>query len=133
MSNSFKTFPLWLNEWMRQQEIVLWGAADLRSFSTPQDETGRGFPFALSWAIPMNPQIMVSIQNRPNQAYADEYTRVNNRIDELSVALAAEIKVRGFRSKPLVASDRTDRIKGTKRGRWFKSKSFGEGIRGDRW
>ena len=90
--------------------MTLWGAADLRDFSTPKDETGQRFPFALSWAIPMNPQIMVSIQNGPNQAYADEYARVNNHINELSVALAAEIKVRGFQSKLLAASDRTDTV-----------------------
>ena len=95
---------------MEEHQIALWGAADLRSFSTPRDETGQRFPFALSWAISMNPQIMVSIQNGPNQAYADEYARVNNHIDELSEALAAEIKVRGFRSLTLAASDRTDTV-----------------------
>ena len=58
----------------------------------------------------MNPQIMASIRNGPNQAYADEYARVNNHVNELSAALAAEIKARGFRSKPLAASDRTDTI-----------------------
>jgi len=42
---------------------------------------------------------MDSIQNGPNQAYANEYARVNSRINELSAALAAEIKARGFRSK----------------------------------
>jgi len=104
------TLLTWLTEWMVGHEVDLWGAADLRNFSTPQDETGQGFPFALSWAIPMNPQIMVSIQNGPNQAYADEYARVNERINELSEALAAEIKNRGFRSKPLAASDRTDTV-----------------------
>lgn len=103
-------FLSWLVSWMELQKIVLWGAADLRDFSTPQDETGHSFPFALSWAIPMNPRIMGSIQNGPNQKYADEYARVNNRIDELSGALAAEIKARGFRAKPLAASDRTDTV-----------------------
>jgi epoxyqueuosine reductase QueG len=58
----------------------------------------------------MNPQIMASIQNGPNQAYAEEYARVNKRIDELSTALSAEIRDRGFRAKPLAASDRTDRV-----------------------
>ena len=53
---------------------------------------------------------MVSTQNGPNQAYADEYVRVNNDINELSVALATEIKDKGFRSKPLAASDRTDTV-----------------------
>jgi epoxyqueuosine reductase len=79
----FKPINIWLSEWMEVHKIALWGAADLRDFSTPQDETGQRLPFALSWAIPMSPQIMVGIQNGPNQAYADEYAKVNNRINEL--------------------------------------------------
>jgi epoxyqueuosine reductase QueG len=102
------TIPTWLTEWMEAQKISLWGAADLGDLSTPRDEKGKGFPLALSWAIPMNPHIMVSIRNGPNQAYAGEYARVNNHINRLSVALSAEIEARGFRSKPLAASDRTD-------------------------
>ncbi len=102
--------PIWLAEWMQAHGISLWGAADVRGFVTPADHTGHRFPIALSWAIPMNPQIMASIQNGPNQAYADEYARVNGLINELSVALAAEIKDRGFRSLPLAASDRTDPV-----------------------
>lgn len=95
---------------MKAHKITLWGAADLRDFSTPQDETGQKFPFALSWAIPMNPKIMVSIRSGPNQKYADEYARVNNHIKELSEALAAEIKTKGCRSKSLAPSDRTDLV-----------------------
>jgi epoxyqueuosine reductase QueG len=102
--------PAWIIERMKIYGVNLWGAADLRDFSTPKDQTGQGFPFALSWAIPMNPRIMVSIQNGPNQAYADEYARVNNHINEVSSALAEEIKARGFRSKPLAASERTDTV-----------------------
>ena len=95
---------------MEAQSITLWGAADLRSFSTPLDPKGKVFPYAIAWAIPMNPHIMVSIQNGPNQPYADEYARVNNHINELSVALSAKIEKRGFRSKPLAASVRTDTV-----------------------
>jgi epoxyqueuosine reductase len=102
--------PTWLAAWMEAHGITLWGAADLRGFLTPQDETGQRLPFALSWAIPMDPQIMVSIQNGPNQAYAEEYARVNKQIDELSIALSAEIRDRGLRSKPLAASARTDPV-----------------------
>lgn len=110
MSIISNTFPTWLTKWMEAQSITLWGAADLRSFSTPLDQKGREFPFAIAWAIPMNPQIMVSIQNGPNQPYADEYARVNNYINELSVTLSAEIQKRGFKSKPLAASVRTDTV-----------------------
>ncbi len=104
----------WLAAWMLENGIDLWGAADLRGFATPQDADGRGFPFALAWAVPMSPQIMAGIQKGPDQAYADEYARVNRRINELSERLAAEIRNRGYRARALAASDRTDKenIKG---------------------
>ncbi len=110
LSPPLATFSGWLSNWMEKQQISLWGAADLRDFSTPRDETGQGFPCALSLAIPMDPTIMVTIQNGPNREYADEYSRVNSRINALSEALAAEIKERGFRSQALAASDRTDTV-----------------------
>jgi epoxyqueuosine reductase QueG len=101
----------WLAAWIRAQGIVLWGMADLRDFHTPMDANGQRFPFSLSWAIPINPQIMVSIQNGPNRAYADEYARVNDRINELSETLVDEILGRGFQAWALAASDRTDKEK----------------------
>jgi len=100
----------WLDAWMEARGIPLWGAADLRGFPTPPDATGQGFPRAVSWAIPMTPRIMAGIRNGPGPAYADEYARVNVRIDELSVALEGEIRLRGFRSRRLSASDRTDPV-----------------------
>lgn len=104
------SFPTWLSGFFAARKITLWGAADLRQFSTPKDETGQGFPCALSFAVRMDPQIMVTIQNGPNQAYADEYARVNRQINDVSAALAAAVKFQGFRSLPLAASDRTDRV-----------------------
>lgn len=90
--------------------IVLWGAADLKGFSTPQDGTGHGFPFAIAWAKVMDPHIMFSIQDGPNQTYAEEYARVNALINQLSGELTAEIRNRGYRAKPLAASVRTDTV-----------------------
>jgi len=110
MSDPSLSAPAWITGWMEIHDITLWGAADLRDFVTPMDETGERFPFAISWAVPMNPQIMAGIRKGPNQAYADEYSRVNNRINELSVELAAEIKCRGFRSKSLAVSERSDKV-----------------------
>jgi epoxyqueuosine reductase QueG len=99
-----------VTEWIEAKSIIVWGAADLRNFSTPLDHEGNKFPFAIACAIPMNPKIMASIQNGPNQPYADEYAKVNNHINELSVALSAEIEKRGFKSKPLAASVRSDTV-----------------------
>jgi epoxyqueuosine reductase len=110
LSGNSTAFQIWLAEWMDTQGITLWGTADLRIFSTVSDHTGKKFPFAISFALPMNPEIMASIQNGPNRKYADEYAGVNQRINELSSALAAEIVEKGFQSEPLAASVRTDMV-----------------------
>jgi len=110
LSNRSTTYPTWLTQWMEAQRITLWGAADLRGFSTSLAKNAKEFRYAIAWAIPMNPQIMVTIQNGPNQFYADEYTRVNHRINELSAALSAAIEKKGFKSSPLAASARTDKV-----------------------
>ncbi len=103
-------FPAWLTAWMQERHIILWGAADLAGFPTPKDSAGRGFPRALAWVLPMNPQIMAGIQAGPNQAYAEEYARVNKLLNELAPKLAQEIRGRGFRAQPLAASERTDAV-----------------------
>jgi epoxyqueuosine reductase len=97
----------WLVKWLHSQGLTLWGAADLRAFATPVDATGRRFPRALSFAIPMDPHIMASIATGPNQAYARAYDRVNARINHLAGRLAAEITGRGFGAQALAASART--------------------------
>lgn len=102
--------PGWLVEWMQVHGIELWGAADLRDFETPADETGQGFPFSVSWAVPMPPAIMAAIQSGPTRFYADEYERVNRLINRLGQELTAQFRDRGCRAGPLAASDRTDPV-----------------------
>ena len=58
----------------------------------------------------MNPHIMGSIRNGPNQAYAEEYDLVNARINEMGVRLAAEIRAIGRQALALAASERTDAV-----------------------
>jgi epoxyqueuosine reductase QueG len=95
---------------MQSRNIDLWGAANLRDFCTPKDANGRRFPYAVTWALPVNPQIMVSIYSGPNQVYADEYTRLNQRINQLGKMLVKEIQDRGFQASALSASERTDKV-----------------------
>ena len=102
------SFPSWLPLWMQAHDVVLWGAADLRDFPTPEDEKGERFPAALSWAVPVDPSIMLRVQEGPNEPYAAEYRRINTRINRLAEMLAAEIRGRGHRAQPLPASERTD-------------------------
>jgi epoxyqueuosine reductase QueG len=107
---SRKSMPEWIVLFMERHKIELWGAADLRDFNTPKDSSGRNFPGALSFAIPMTPAIMAGIQNGPNRAYADEYTRVNDLINKNAERLAAEIRRKGFQARALAASERSDPV-----------------------
>lgn len=100
----------WLTIWMKTRKISLWGIADLHDLDTPKDEEGYAFPFAVAFAVHMNPKTMSSIRSGPNKRYADEYVRVNNRINNLSQELESAIRSRGFRAKSLAASVRTDKI-----------------------
>lgn len=110
MEKQNNLIPGWLENWMASKGVTLWGAADITGFETPSDDTGNGFPRAVSWVVPMTPEIMAGIQQGPTQAYADEYAKVNQRINTLSTALSEEMRKRGFRSKPLAASERTDTV-----------------------
>jgi len=110
LSECDRLYPEWLGSFMQQNKIVLWGAADLRDVNTPQDSSGRSFPGALSFAIPMTPAIMAGIQHGPNRSYADEYTRVNDLINEIADRLAAEIRSKGFQALELAASERSDPV-----------------------
>lgn len=98
----------WLDGWTKLHAVSLWGTADLRDILTPKDENQKQFPRAISMAFAMNPGIMAGISNGPSQAYAEEYVRINDHINEISGQLAAEIRSRGFGSKPVAASMRWD-------------------------
>ena len=100
----------WISLWMKARKVRLWGVADLRGIPTPRDGDAQGFTAAVSMAIAMNPHIMAAIRQGPTQDYADEYARVNVRINDLSLNLSAEIRSRGHRAQALAASERTDAV-----------------------
>ena len=108
MEYTQNTFPQWLTDWMKINEINLWGIADLKGFYTPEYKEGCNFPIAISFAVPMNPEIMASIQKGPNQAYADEWLRANNHIEKLSDKLTQEFIDRGYYSTASAASYHKD-------------------------
>jgi epoxyqueuosine reductase QueG len=107
---SDKKPPEWLVAFMQQQKIEEWGLADLRDFDTLEDCSGRKFPGGVSFAIPMNPAVMAGIQDGPNQAYADEYSRANDLINKIAGRLAAKIKRHGYQALALAASVRSDPV-----------------------
>ena len=106
--DSSKSTLSWLSEWMAAHDVPLWGIADLRGIEAPADASGASFPRAISFALPMTPAIMASIQKGPVPAYAEEFTRKNDRINALVEELERELKGRGFRALRLAASGRID-------------------------
>ena len=110
MEQSRKSIPKWIISFMTKQKVELWGVADLREFDTPGDSNGRKFAGALSFAVPMTPAVMAGIKNGPDQAYADEYARVNDLINLISDRLATAIRNHGFQALALAASIRSDPV-----------------------
>jgi epoxyqueuosine reductase QueG len=53
---------------------------------------------------------MASIVKGPNQAYADEYASVNQRINDTAAALESKLKMHGHTALALAASRRTDPV-----------------------
>ena len=90
--------------------ITLFGVADLSGLTTLLDQTGRSFSRAVSFARRMDPAIMSSIKEGPNQVYAVEYARANNNIKAAAAALVSEIQKLGFEALTFGASERTDPI-----------------------
>ena len=100
----------WLADWMRSQGILLWGAADIRLLCFCIQGDSEPYPGAVSWVIPMPPDIMGGIKNGPTRAYAQAYAEVNSRINEIASWLSNAMAEKEFRAHPLAASDRTDPI-----------------------
>lgn len=95
---------------MHSKGVPLWGAADIRAlcFSIGADQ--KPYPGAISWAIPISPDIMAGLKNGPTKAYARAYLEVNAQLNELAPALSKVIIQKKFRAYPLAASDRTDQV-----------------------
>jgi len=88
--------------------IDLFGIADIKDLSRVKDDDGHDFRTAISFAVPMNPEVMAGIEKGPNQYYAEEYARVNGLINMISFSLAGRLKELGYPAKALPASERTD-------------------------
>lgn len=95
---------------MASKDIPLWGTADIRVLGFNIGTDQEPYPGAISWAIPMEPDIMAGLKDGPTEAYALAYSEVNVQINALAPALAKAIIKKDFRAYPLAASDRTDRV-----------------------
>ena len=106
--NISDSFHRQITSTLLENGVTLFGVADLSGIPAFRDTSGDWFPSAISFALRINPEIMVGIRSGPNQAYADEYARVNIKIDSIAASLVTEIQAMGFEVRTLSASKRTD-------------------------
>ena len=85
----------------------IFGFADLKGIL---DQQFQDYTHAVSLALKVNPVIVDSIASGPNQAYCDEYKRVNEQLDWLSSLIESEIIGNGHKARAIPSSERTDLI-----------------------
>lgn len=100
----------WLGGWMASHDIHLWGVADVSRFSIYMGADQNIYPSAVSWAIPIPPEIMVGVRNGPTRSYAWIYAETNSHINTIAQSLAEAIRQQGYLGHPVAASDRTDTV-----------------------
>jgi epoxyqueuosine reductase len=81
---------------LMSQGASLVGFADLKEIDTKARD---GFPYGISIAIALNPQIMSAITEGPTRAYYDEYVRVNDKLDNLGHTVAVWLQENGFQAQ----------------------------------
>ena len=89
------------------QQVEVSGFADVDGL-TP-DRLAQ-YHTAVSFALPMTPEIMMGLTHGPTPEYADEYASVNRIINRIARDLTELIHGFGFSAWPVPASERTDPI-----------------------
>ena len=90
-----------LTTFLTEQGASLVGFADLTSLP---DEVRCGLPFGVSIAVRLDPAIVRQLADGPSLAYAAEYDRVNDKLEDLAKRAVAFLEERGFQAE---ASDST--------------------------
>ncbi len=96
-----------LDEAMDRGGAALWGVADLTGLCPPPLA---GYPRGLSLALAMDPAVMATLVDGPNDVYSELYDRVNQRIDALAVELADMIQAAGHQAWAVPSSVRSDPV-----------------------
>ena len=82
-----------LRTFLNLQGADLIGFADLHELDT---DTRNGFPFGISIAVTLEPEIIAGIEDGPNHTYYKEYQRANKLLGNLGEQAALFIKENGY-------------------------------------
>lgn len=61
------------------------------------------YPFAVSFAVPLDREVVRGISGGPTHLYLEEYRRANSLLDSMSEGLASLLEERGFGAEPVSA------------------------------
>jgi epoxyqueuosine reductase len=95
-----------LKTFLFSHSASLVGFADLHEIDP---ETREDFPFGISIAIALSPEIMSQVKEVPTAAYYEEYKRLNNRLDDLGQKTVRFLNERGYRAKARPATFAEDK------------------------
>jgi epoxyqueuosine reductase len=91
---------------LKSSGVSLVGYANLHEIDS---EARDGFPFGISIAIALNPQIMSGITIGPTKEYSAEYKRLNILLDNLAQLTVHFLGKKGFKAKARFATFEEDK------------------------
>jgi epoxyqueuosine reductase len=100
-----KTLNNELTTFLKSKGASLIGYADLNEIDPAVRD---GFPFGISIAIALNPQVMSGIKTSPTKQYYDEYVRLNALLDNIAQSAAQFLLEKGYRAKARFATFEED-------------------------
>src|SRR3972149_6365013 len=101
-----------LTNFLKSLGASLVGFADL---SVIESDARDGFPFGISIAIALDPQIMSDVKTGPTAAYYQEYKRLNNKLDDIAQSTVRWLTDRGYQARARPATFAEDKVNLTSR------------------
>jgi len=90
-----------LKDLLLSRGAALVGFADV---GVVDERTRRGYPFAVSFAVALTPEIIAEIVDGPTERYCGEYDRANSLLDDLGGEAARFLLRAGYRADPRPAT-----------------------------
>ena len=101
-----------LTTFLKSHGASLIGFADLKEIDS---EARDGFPYGISIAVALNPEIMSEIKEGPTAAYYGEYKRLNALLDDLGQKAVQFLIDKGYKAKARPATFAEDKANLTAR------------------
>jgi epoxyqueuosine reductase QueG len=95
-----------LISFLKSQGASLVGFADLSEIDVDARD---GFPFGISIAIALDPQVMLAVKEGPTAAYYAEYKRLNSLLNDLGQKTVQFLTDKGYKAKARPATFAEDK------------------------